>query len=574
VTDCTPSDAPATGFGALGLEPRLVASLTEHGYAEPTPIQERAIPPLLEGKDLVGLAATGTGKTAAFALPIVQRLAGKTSERGKPLALVLVPTRELAIQVAGAVERYGKPNRLRVLAVYGGSPFGDQARALRHGIDVVVATPGRALDHLRRGSLALDAVAAVVLDEADEMLDMGFADDLEAILSATPPARQTMLFSATMPPRIAAIADKYLTDPVRVAVAKPAPAAGEAPKVRQTVFVVPRDFKIAALARVIEYESPRAALVFCRTRQEAESVADALAARGHRPEALHGGLSQEHRDRVMGKFRDEAVTLLVATDVAARGLDIGHLSHVINFGVPQAAESYIHRIGRVGRAGREGVAITIAEPREQGGIRSIERAAGRRLDPAPVPTAADLRAKRLEKTREELIEIIRAGNTDEFQNLLASLLGEFSVADISLAAVALAAKAAIGADPGPDIPEVMPRRHDRPGFRDDRASSRVYRPRPGLARLFVGAGREAGVGRREIVAVFGDQVGIGPRDLGNIEVAERFCLVEVPEEIADQAIEVLDGVRMRGRRVNVRRDRAGEPPGDRDWRPRRSPVRN
>jgi len=334
-----------TGFAALGLDPRLTEVVTSAGYTEPTPIQKEAIPPLLAGRDLIGLAATGTGKTAAFALPLLHRLAAAGDRRAS--AIVLVPTRELAVQVAAAVERYGRPLGARVVPVYGGTGFGDQVRALRRGADVIVATPGRALDHLRRGTLQLGGVTAVVLDEADEMLDMGFAEDIDAILSGTPAGRQTMLFSATMPPRIAAIAERHLKDPVRVVVAKPQVAAGEAPKVRQTVFVVPRDYKVAALARVLEYEAPAAAIVFCRTRDETDRVTEALAARGGlRPEALHGGMSQDQRDRVMKKFRDGAINLLVATDVAARGLDIGHLSHVVNFGVPPAAETYVHRIGR------------------------------------------------------------------------------------------------------------------------------------------------------------------------------------------------------------------------------------
>jgi ATP-dependent RNA helicase DeaD len=559
---------PGTGFAALGLDPRLVDSLSAYGYTEPTPTQREAIPPLVAGRDLVGLAATGTGKTAAFALPVLHRLAA-AGERGKPAALVLVPTRELAIQVAAAVGRYGRPVGVRVLAVYGGAGFSEQARGLRHGTDVVVATPGRALDHLRRGTLSLDGVTAVVLDEADEMLDMGFAEDIEAILGATPAARQTMLFSATMPPRIAAIADRHLTNPVRVSVARPEPAAGEAPKVRQTVYVVPREFKVAALARVIEFEAPAAAIVFCRTRHEAETVAEALAARGHRPEALHGGLSQEHRDRVMRKFRDGAVTLLVATDVAARGLDIGHLSHVINFGVPQAAEAYVHRIGRVGRAGREGVALTVAEPRERHLFRAVERATGRRPEFARTPTAADLKGRRLERIRGQLRELIRSGGLDEFRAAVAPLTAEFDPSDVALAAVALAARAARTGDDGPDVPEVAPRRPDpaRDGASRTRPAREDRPPRSferrwsgnGMTRVFVGAGRESGVGRRELVAAFESEAGLGSKDLGAITVAERFSLVEVPGNIVEDVIGMLDGIRIRGRRVTVRRDRAGAP---------------
>ncbi|HET6575250.1 MAG TPA: DEAD/DEAH box helicase [Fimbriiglobus sp.] len=542
--------APAGGFADLGLDPRLVDALTAHGYTDPTPIQREAIPPLVEGRDLVGLAATGTGKTAAFALPLLTRLAAAEG-RGRPSVLILVPTRELCVQVATAVSRYGKPLKVRVVPVYGGAGFGDQVRALRHGADVVVATPGRALDHLRRGTLPLGSVSAVVLDEADEMLDMGFAEDIEAILQATPAERQTMLFSATMPPRIAAIAEKHLTDPVRVTVAKARPAAGEAPRVRQTAYLVYPDHKTAALARVIDFEAPTSAIVFCRTRHEADGVADALAARGHRPDSLHGGLSQEQRDRVMRKFRDGATTLLVATDVAARGLDISHLSHVINYGVPEAAETYVHRTGRVGRAGRDGVAITLAEPRDRHRLRTVERATGQRIDLAPVPTVAELRAKRLDRTRDALRELVRSGGLDEFRSVVGSLTAEFDPADVALAAVALAARAGRADDeadiPSPDVArERSARQSDRPRFGGRR---------DGMARVFVGAGREAGIDRRDLVGAIESEVGLGARDLGTIVVSERHSVVEVPGELAEQVIDSLQGVRIRGRKVVVRHDR-------------------
>src|SRR4051812_12084719 len=388
-----PADADG-GFAALGLDPRLVTTLTALGYEEPTPNQREAIPPLLQGRDLIGQAATGTGKTAAFTLPLLQLLAARP-DRAKPSALVLVPTRELCMQVAEAVHRYARGLGPTVLPVYGGQSFDLQLRSLRRGVDVIVATPGRALDHVRRGTLSLAGIRVVVLDEADEMLDMGFAEDIEAILSGTPKERQTMLFSATMPPRIEAIARQHLTNPVEIRVAREKVQPGEAPKDRQVAYIVPRSYKLAALARVLDVESPAAALVFCRTRNEVDELAETLSARGYRPEALHGGMSQEQRDRVMRLFRAGTADLLVATDVAARGLDVEHLSHVVNFHVPAETEAYIHRIGRVGRAGREGVAITIAEPREHRLLQNIERATRQRIEVGRVPTVADLRARRL-----------------------------------------------------------------------------------------------------------------------------------------------------------------------------------
>jgi len=543
------------GFAELGLEPRLVETLATLGYEEPTPIQREAIPPLLLGRDLMGGAATGTGKTAAFALPMVQRLAAGAAGRTGPAALILVPTRELAMQVAEAVHKYGRPFGTRVLPIYGGQAMDQQLRALRRGVDVVVATPGRALDHVRRGTLNLSGITTVVLDEADEMLDMGFADDLEALLGATPPSRQTMLFSATLPPRIAAIARRHLNNPVEVRVAREAVPAGAPPRVRQTVYVVARAYKLATLGRVLDLESPTSALVFCRTRTEVDQLTEALAARGYRPESLHGGMSQDQRDRVMRLFRAGTADLLVATDVAARGLDVEHLTHVFNFHVPNAAEAYIHRIGRVGRAGREGVAVTLAEPREHSMIRNIERATGQKIESARVPTIADLRARRLDLTRGALREAILAGDLDQFRVVVEGLAGEFDVMDVALAAVKLA-HAAEGGD-GQDEEDIpTPRRE--PERNAPRRAPLTGGRIPGMVRIFFNAGREAGVSPRDLVGAITNQAGLPGRDVRGIEIADRFSLVDVPDEAADHVIESLDGSRIRGRKVHVRRDRREE----------------
>ncbi len=429
--------AALPGFSSLGLDDRLVKTLAELGYEEPTPIQREAIPPLLAGKDLVGQAATGTGKTAAFALPLLHKLASAEPRGPRPLALVLVPTRELAMQVAEAVHRYGRPLDASVLPIYGGQAYGPQLRALERGADVVVATPGRALDLVRGKKLKLGGVAVVVLDEADEMLDMGFAEDIESILSETPKERQTVLFSATLPPRIAAITKHHLSDPVRIKIAAEPAVAGTAALVRQTAYIVPRGHKLATLGRVLDVENPASAIVFCRRRNEVDELAENLNARGYRAEALHGGMTQEQRNRVMKKFRSEASDLLIATDVAARGLDIQQLSHVINFDVPAEAESYVHRIGRVGRAGREGVAITLAEPREHRQIRTIEQMTGQKIEIAKVPTVADLRARRLELSRASVREAIVDGDLDRYRVVVESLAAEFDLMEVAMAAVKL-----------------------------------------------------------------------------------------------------------------------------------------
>ncbi|MDR0787506.1 MAG: DEAD/DEAH box helicase [Gemmatimonadota bacterium] len=564
------------GFAALGLQPQLVDTLSQLGYEEPTPIQREAIPPILEGRDLVGMAATGTGKTAAFSLPVIERLA---SLRGKsrPVALILVPTRELAMQVSEAVHRYGRALNVSVLPIYGGQSFAQQFRVLSRGVDVVVATPGRALDHINRGTLDLRGVGMVVLDEADEMLDMGFAEDLEAILAETPEGRQTVLFSATMPPRIASIARQHLTNPVQIRIEREQVAAGEMPRVRQTAYIVPRAHKLTALARVLDMEAPEAALVFCRTRNEVDELTEKLNAHGHRAEAIHGGMSQEQRDRVMKKLRGGQAELLVATDVAARGLDISHLTHVINYDVPSAPESYVHRIGRVGRAGREGVAITLAEPREHRLLRSIEYLTKRKLEIGRVPTIADLRTRKLELLRASLRETLLAGDADRYRVVVESLSDEFDAVEIAIAAVRMAHEAMGGdVDDGEDLPDASawaerPSRErgtgapggkdrKRPAGRDgdERGPRRGAGARESLAgstRIFIGAGREAGVRPGDLVGAITGESGISGREIGAIEINDRFSIVEIADDVANQVLESLRGGKIKGKKVIIRRDR-------------------
>ncbi len=553
----------AGGFSTLGLDSRMVEELKGLGYEEPTPIQREAIPPILDGKDLVGQAATGTGKTAAFALPMIQRLGALGTSRARPSSLILVPTRELAMQVAEAVHRYGRPLGIKVLPIYGGQAYGPQLRGLERGIDVVVATPGRALDHIRRGTLALEGLAIVVLDEADEMLDMGFAEDIESILAETPSGRQTLLFSATLPPRIAAIARKHLKDPVKIKIGAEKVAAGATPRVKQVAYIVPKEHKLAALGRVLDIEGPTSAIVFCRRRTEVDELVETLSGRGYGAEGLHGGMTQEQRSRVMKRFRAGGIDLLIATDVAARGLDIEHLSHVINYDVPCEPESYVHRIGRVGRAGREGVAITLAEPREHRQLQGIERSTRQKIDVARLPTVADLRARRLELTRAALREAVLAGDLDHFRVVVESLSDEFDVMQVALAAVKLAHRAEGPGDDEPEeIPEFAPRsdrgsRDARPGAsRNDRPRGRVPHTggRASMTRLFIGAGREVGVRPQDLVGAITGEAGIDGREIGAIEIADRFSLVDVADEVAEAVIVALRGAKIKGRKVKVRRE--------------------
>jgi ATP-dependent RNA helicase DeaD len=546
VTD-TPAERSTT-FVELGLRDEILGALAGLGYEEPTPIQAAAIPVMVEGRDILGQAATGTGKTAAFALPILQRL--DRGERGRdPVALILVPTRELAMQVSQALHRYGRELGVRVVPIYGGQPIGRQLRALDSGVDVVVATPGRAVDHINRNTLHLANLEVVVLDEADEMLDMGFAEDLEAILTETPADRQTVLFSATLPARIDAIARRHLRDPERIRIAEPATSDEAAPLVEHHAYVLQRAHKATGLGRILDVEAPVAALVFCRTRENVDALTETLNGRGYRAEALHGGMSQEQRDRVMGRLRSGTADLLVATDVAARGLDIEQLSHVVNFDMPASVESYIHRMGRVGRAGRAGVAITLVEPREHRMLKTIERVTKRRVAIHKVPTVADLRARRLDLTRAALRETILADDLDGFRVVVESLADEFDVMEVALAAVKLAHVASGSDEDDEDIPEAAVVASPKGDRRPARASSGA------ATRLYISVGRDSGVRPQDLVGAITGETHLSGRDLGSIEISQRFSLVEVPDAHADEVISAMRGTKIRGRKATVRRER-------------------
>jgi ATP-dependent RNA helicase DeaD len=560
------------GFASLGLEAALLTTLESLGYEEPTPIQREAIPPLLAGRDLLGRAATGTGKTAAFTLPLLQRLAHSARQQ-HPSALILVPTRELAIQVTEAVQRYGKEQQIAILAVYGGQAIRPQLIALKRGVAVVVATPGRALDHIRRKTLQLKDLQIVVLDEADEMLNMGFAEDLDAILQQTPTTRQTALFSATMPSRIASIARRHLHDPVEIQIVKEPVKAGVAPRVHQTAYLVARPHKVAALARILDMLSPKSTLVFCRTRLEVDELTSMLNTRGYRGEGLHGGMNQAQRDRVMQSFRSGKTELLVATDVAARGLDIPHVSHVMNYDVPSSPEGYVHRIGRTGRAGRAGETITLVEPRERWLLQNIERLTKSKIEMATLPTVSDLQAKRLERIGASIQEILKANHFEPFRTVVNTLTENFDPADVAAAAIKLAYGSKGGERMEEEIPALRDREHEtshvsrRPRLepqdlsRGTKARSGEGRPvgkrnRPGrstsLATLHFGAGRTAGIRPGDLVGAIANEAGLNSNMIGPIKIADKFSLVKVPAELAHEIIKVLGRTRIKGQKVTVR----------------------
>ena len=532
-------------FSNLGLDPKLMQTLTDLGYEEPTPIQREAIPALLTGRDLIGQAATGTGKTAAFALPMLQRIAEFGKDRAHPSALVLVPTRELAMQVAEAMHKYGQKLKITVMPIYGGHSFSQQQRMLERGVDVVVATPGRAVDHLRRKTLDLSGLAILALDEADEMLDMGFAEDLEAILSETPKERQTVFFSATLPPRISGMVKRHMKDPIRIQIAKEAVAKGAVPKVRQTAYIVPRGKKLEVLGRVLDLEDPASALVFCRTRTEVDNLTERLTAHGYRAQALHGGITQDQRTRVIKRLREGAIELVIATDVAARGLDIEQLALVVNYDVPATADSYLHRIGRVGRAGREGVAITLADPRESRLLRQFEMLTKGKIGIAQVPTVSDLRAKRLEQTRAALRETIVAGGLDHYRVAVESLAQEHDLMDIALAAVKLAHQATSGdreeeeEAPKPAVLATSVERKIDPSIK--------------MARLYIGAGKLAGILPQNLSGAITGEARIKGNLLGTMEINDKYSLVQIPEQIIEDVVRSMRDCLIKGKKVVVRR---------------------
>lgn len=551
------------GFDALSLKPAIVDALE---YTTPSPIQREAIPHILSGRDVMGQAATGTGKTAAFALPILERLT--VTGGAAPQALVLVPTRELAIQVSESFARYGRAVNARVLAVYGGEPIRGQLRALGRGVDVVVATPGRAVDHLRRNSLDLSAVATVVLDEADEMLDMGFAEELNTILNETPDTRQTVLFSATFPKRIANLVRHHLDNPVKVAITQASDKAASTSTVTQVAYVATSREKSAVLARVLELDPPGAAIVFCRTRNDVDTLTAAMNGRGYRTEALHGGMDQDQRDRVMQRIRAQSTNLLIATDVAARGLDIDHLTHVVNFDVPTSPDAYVHRIGRVGRAGRDGVAITLVEPRQKGLLKAIERQVGRGLEIRPVPSVKDIKSRRLTDTADALKALLEADQipADEFEQfaaVVANLTTTYHADAVAIAALALAHRERSGgALDDVDLPERSLGADTAKGSRDQKTGGRGKggaKTRPQAAntsRLFIGLGARQGIRAKDLVGAIANESKVSGDDIGNIDITPNFSLVDVPTDAIGDVIHALKNTTIKGKRAPVRLDRA------------------
>ncbi|MFK7985537.1 MAG: DEAD/DEAH box helicase [Sandaracinaceae bacterium] len=550
-------------FDSFDLDPRIIERVAAIGFKAPTPIQAAAMKPLLEGRDIIGQARTGSGKTAAFGLPMLSRLA----EGGrKPRALVLAPTRELALQITAALRDFAKDLPLRMVTVYGGVSYGPQIAALDRGVPLVIGTPGRLLDHIGRGRLDLSEIEMVVVDEADEMLRMGFIDDVETMLAATPETRQVALFSATMPPPIKKIADKHLKDPVHVAVESQALSTGH---IEQRWMLVPERNKGDALVRLLASETRGATLVFCRTRAGCAEAAAGLAKRGLKVDALHGDLAQSARELVLTRLRAEHLEVVVATDVAARGIDVEHLTHVVNMDLPNDPESYVHRIGRTGRAGAKGVAISFVTPREVPRIRSFQRSLKVEMERMEAPSDADVDAAQ----RERLIDALSVEAESMHMEVAERLLsGERSAAELlgsALKCLADAKGVRLRADA-----DSAPPSWARASARQDKGKQRPMQRGPANAdevEVFIPMGKQRGLRPKDLVGALTNELGVPINQIGRITIVARACFLRVPREIGEHLLSDVRTVELRGVSVPFveSRNKGGAPPP----RPQKRPFR-
>ncbi|MGN8160252.1 DEAD/DEAH box helicase [Salinisphaera sp. SWV1] len=540
----------------MGLSDAVMKALADVGYETPSPIQAATIGPLLAGRDVLGQAQTGTGKTAAFALPILSNLPFGKEAGKQPRALVLAPTRELAIQVAEAFQRYASfmPG-FHVLPIYGGQGYGPQLAALKRGVDVVVGTPGRVIDHLKRGTLRLDSLEWLVLDEADEMLRMGFIDDVEWVFENTPPERQVALFSATMPSAIRRIAKTHLRDPQEVTIKTRTTTADN---IRQRYWIVGGGIsKLEALTRLLEAEPFDAMLVFARTKKATDELAEKISARGYACAALNGDIVQAQRERTITQLKNKQLDIIVATDVAARGLDVDRISHVINFDIPHDTESYVHRIGRTGRAGRQGDAILFVTMREKRLFKNIERATRQAIEPMDVPTMADVNAQRVERFKQSITETLEAGGLEPFAELVETYRQEHNVDPTRLAAAL--ARLAQGGEPlslqaAPVAKSAGQAFHesndgsDRPARRKQPAAGALS-----METFRIEVGREHGVEPRNIVGAIANEAGVDSKDIGRIAIRDDFSLVDLPGGMPEEVFAHLKTVWVANRQLEISR---------------------
>ena len=552
------SAEPESGFAGFGFSEALLRTLVDKGYSEPSPIQKAAFPELMLGRDLVGQAQTGTGKTAAFALPLLERL---ESGQKTPQALVLAPTRELAMQVADSFKAYsaGHPH-LKVLAVYGGTDFRSQISALRRGVDVVVGTPGRVMDHMRQGTLDTSGLRSLVLDEADEMLRMGFIDDVEWILGQLPEQRQVVLFSATMPPEIRRLSKRYLKDPAEVTIRT---KDQEGKRIRQRSITVPMPHKLEALQRVLDACGGEGVIIFARTKAITLTVAETLEAGGHQVAVLNGDVPQNQRERTVERLRSGSVDILVATDVAARGLDVERIGLVINYDMPFDSEAYVHRIGRTGRAGRTGEAVLFVTPRERRFIRNLERATGQPIEAIEVPGNTAINQGRLDRLRKRLSDAAQSERSDAdeaalLQELMQRVATELELSPEQLAMAAL--NLAIGPDPllrkGDDDWIQNTRRNDRDrdrngGERRERRDRPARAPEENMQRYRVEVGHRDRVKPGNLVGAIAGETGLQGRMIGRIQIFDNHSLVDLPKGMPEDVFNNLRRLRVMNRELQI-----------------------
>ena len=565
-------EEPATTFSDLGLDGPVLKALDDVGYETPSAIQAATIPTLLAGRDVVGLAQTGTGKTAAFALPILARL---DVAQKSPQALVLAPTRELALQVCEAFERYAAHLRgVHILPVYGGQGYGVQLSALRRGVHIIVGTPGRIMDHLDKGTLDLSELKYLVLDEADEMLKMGFAEDVETILAETPDDKQVALFSATMPATIRRLSKQYLRDPEEITVKTKTQTSAN---IAQRYLVVSFQQKVDALTRILEVENFEGMIVFVRTKNVTEELAEKLRARGYSAAAINGDIAQAQRERTVNQLKTGKLDILVATDVAARGLDVERISHVVNFDIPTDSEPYVHRIGRTGRAGRSGDAISFVTPRERGLLARIEKATKQPITQMQLPSVDDVNVTRLARFDDRITAALgQAERIEGFRDIIAHYMRHNDVPEVDVAAalaVVAQGDSPLLLEPEPERPQRAERaergdrgdRRERDGGRgrdrderygDDERERRPRRgPGAGMATYRIAVGRRHRVEPRQIVGALANEGGLRRDDFGAIQIRPEFSLVELPAELPPGTLERLDGTRISGRLIELRPDR-------------------
>ncbi|HWI31191.1 MAG TPA: DEAD/DEAH box helicase [Microbacterium sp.] len=567
-------------FSDLGLGESVLKALRDVGYETPSAIQAATIPTLLAGRDVVGLAQTGTGKTAAFALPILDRL---DVTQKTPQALVLAPTRELALQVCEAFEKYASHVKgVHVLPVYGGQGYGVQLSALRRGVHIIVGTPGRIMDHLDKGTLDLSELKYLVLDEADEMLKMGFAEDVETILADTPATKQVALFSATMPAAIRRMSKQYLHDPEEITVKTKTTTSAST---TQRYLIVSYQQKIDALTRILEVENFEGMIVFARTKSATEEVAEKLRARGYSAAAINGDIAQVQRERTVNQLKSGKLDILVATDVAARGLDVERISHVVNFDIPTDTESYVHRIGRTGRAGRSGDAISFVTPRERNLVSAIERATRQPLTQMHLPSVDDVNVTRLARFDDRITAALdQTDRIDGFRDVIAHYVRNHDVPEVDVAAalaVVAQGQSPLLLEPEPARPkrefEDRGDRGDRPGRfdRDERGERPERRQRPSSGSMTtyrIAVGKRHRVEPRQIVGALANEGGLSRGDFGAIQIRPDFSLVELPADLPRDTLDRLSGTRISGRLIELRPDTGG--PGRRpsgDDRPARKP---